>query len=126
MKDGDLDADDVALRIDLYVPKLELILRAAPRNHRGRKLRAMHGRTIPHASRAILCTYERLMVGRILTDMEQAPNENALLSGVEVVKGCPICEHSDPQLERDLQEFAQMLFEVMLADQKKQRKSSDT
>ena len=38
---------------------------------------------------------------------------------VEFVKGCPICEHTDPELERDLEDFAQILFEMMLDDQKR-------
>ena len=40
---------------------------------------------------------------------------------VEFVKGCPICEHSDPELERRLEEFARWLYEVMRADQKRKR-----
>ena len=36
----------------------------------------------------------------------------------EFVKGCPLCEHTDPQLERELEDFARMLFEIMLADEK--------
>ena len=37
---------------------------------------------------------------------------------LEFMKGCPACEHADPQLERELQEFAQLLFDIMLAAQK--------
>lgn len=42
---------------------------------------------------------------------------------VEFVKGCPICEKSDAELERILQEFAEWLYGVMRADQKKQREA---
>lgn len=58
--------------------------------------------------------------------MEQTHNEKVQPGEVEFVKGCPLCEHSDPQLERDMEEFAQMLFEVMITDQKRRRKSGDT
>lgn len=45
---------------------------------------------------------------------------------IEFVKGCPLCEHSDPELEREFEEFAQWLYEVMLADRKaRNQKSSD-
>lgn len=37
---------------------------------------------------------------------------------IEFVKGCSLCEHSDPELEREFEEFARWLYEVMLADQK--------
>jgi hypothetical protein len=33
---------------------------------------------------------------------------------VEYLKGCPLCEHSDPELERELQTFAQLLFDLYL------------
>jgi hypothetical protein len=56
--------------------------------------------------------------------MEQFLDGKAPLREVEFVKGCPVCEHTDPQLERDLEEFAQMLFEVMLADQRKRAERS--
>lgn len=49
--------------------------------------------------------------------MDQHDQKNPAGSDVEFVKGCPICERSDPQLERELQEFAQLLFEITLADQ---------
>lgn len=55
--------------------------------------------------------------------MEQFPNEKASPGEVEFVKGCPVCERTDPQLERDLEELAQMLFEVMIADQRKRREA---
>ena len=42
-------------------------------------------------------------------------------SDVEFQKGCSICEHNDPELERLLEEFARWLYEVMLADKKKKR-----
>lgn len=28
---------------------------------------------------------------------------------------CPVCEHADPQLEGELQAFAQLLFEIHVA-----------
>jgi len=36
---------------------------------------------------------------------------------IEFVNGCPLCEHSDPELEKELNEFAQLLFEILVADQ---------
>lgn len=36
---------------------------------------------------------------------------------VDHLKGCPICERSDPQLERELHAFAQLLFDIWLARQ---------
>lgn len=40
---------------------------------------------------------------------------------VEFRKGCPICEHSDAELERLLQQFAEWLYSIMAADEKKKR-----
>ena len=51
--------------------------------------------------------------------MEQAAQKDIDGGGVKFEKGCPICEHSDPELERDLEDFAQILFDLMLADPKK-------
>ena len=44
---------------------------------------------------------------------EYTPN-----SDLKYRKGCPACEHSDPQLERELQAFAQLLFDIYLAKHK--------
>lgn len=33
---------------------------------------------------------------------------------MEFRKGCPACEHTDPQLERELQAFAQLLVDSYL------------
>lgn len=43
-------------------------------------------------------------------------NEEKPISGrgVEYLKGCPVCEHSNPQLERELHAFAQLLFDIWL------------
>jgi hypothetical protein len=35
-------------------------------------------------------------------------------------KGCLACEHSDPELERELQAFAQLLFDIYI-DKKKRK-----
>jgi hypothetical protein len=32
--------------------------------------------------------------------------------GVEFRKGCPACEHSDPELERELKMFAELLLDI--------------
>ena len=40
-------------------------------------------------------------------------------SGPKHLKGCPICECSDPELERELQAFAQLLLDIYI--DKKQR-----
>jgi hypothetical protein len=42
---------------------------------------------------------------------------------VEYRKGCPACEHSDPELERELQAFAQLLFDIYLAKCEKTQES---
>ncbi len=34
---------------------------------------------------------------------------------VEFQKDCPACEQSDPALERELEAFAQLLFDIYLA-----------
>jgi hypothetical protein len=34
--------------------------------------------------------------------------------GMEYRKGCPACEHSDPELERELRAFAQLLLDIYL------------
>ena len=36
---------------------------------------------------------------------------------LEYLKGCPMCEHSNPQLERELHTFARLLFDIWLAKQ---------
>jgi len=38
-------------------------------------------------------------------------------------KGCPVCEHSDPELERELEAFAQLLLEIHLAKRAKELRS---
>jgi hypothetical protein len=38
-------------------------------------------------------------------------------AGVEYLKGCPVCDHTNPQLERELHAFAQLLFDIWLARQ---------
>jgi hypothetical protein len=43
---------------------------------------------------------------------------------VKYLKGCPLCEHSDPELERELQTFAQLLFDLYLA--KESNKNHDS
>jgi hypothetical protein len=40
---------------------------------------------------------------------------------LEYRKGCPACEHSDPDLDRELQAFAQLLFDIYLDDRKKEK-----
>jgi hypothetical protein len=46
-------------------------------------------------------------------------NTNARHVGVEYRKGCPACEHNDPQLELELLAFAQLLFDIYLEKRKK-------
>ena len=43
---------------------------------------------------------------------------------MEFRKGCPVCEHSDPELERELQAFAQLLFDIYLANRENNGKSN--
>ncbi len=47
--------------------------------------------------------------------MEKMRRDQSPEIDVEFQKGCPLCEHSDPELERDLQAFAQLLFDVFLS-----------
>jgi hypothetical protein len=51
--------------------------------------------------------------------MDQIRENGSSEGQVEFVKGCPLCEQSDADLERLLGEFAQWLYGVMLADQKR-------
>lgn len=46
---------------------------------------------------------------------EKNEREHAATDDLEFRTGCPSCEHSDPALERDLQAFAQLLFDIYLA-----------
>lgn len=57
--------------------------------------------------------------------MEQIHRDLSPESDVEFQKGCPVCERSDPELERLLEEFARWLYEVMLADKKKKTRSAE-
>lgn len=41
-------------------------------------------------------------------DLERAPNH---MGTVEYQKGCPLCERSDPELERELAAWAQLLWD---------------
>ena len=69
------------------------------------------------ASCAIFYPLERTHGRCILLSMDLSDQMHSLEIDVEYVKECPACEHSDPQLERELQEFAQLLFDIMLAEQ---------
>ena len=44
---------------------------------------------------------------------------------LEYLKGCPACEHNDPILERELQAFAQLLFDIYLWNREKERQRGD-
>lgn len=46
--------------------------------------------------------------------MDQSESKFTHGERVEYVKGCPICEHTNPELERDLYLFAQLLFDMWL------------
>ena len=54
---------------------------------------------------------------------ETNDREEAVTAIVEFRKGCPACEHSDPDLERELHAFAQLLFEIYLAKREMKRES---
>lgn len=41
-------------------------------------------------------------------NLEQPP---VIEDGVEYQQGCPLCEHSDPELERELVAWAQLLWD---------------
>ena len=59
----------------------------------------------------------------ILSFMHDEINERAGThrGDLEYRKGCPACEHSDPELERELQAFAQLLLDIYLAKREKKR-----
>lgn len=42
---------------------------------------------------------------------ENLEKSSALKNTVEYQKGCPLCEHSDPELERELVAWAQLLWD---------------
>ncbi len=42
---------------------------------------------------------------------------------VEYRKGCPACEHSDPELERELRVFAELLLDSFLEKNDKEQQS---
>ena len=44
-------------------------------------------------------------------------------TNLEFRKGCPVCEHSDPELERELQVFAQLLLDIHLAKRATEQRS---
>jgi hypothetical protein len=62
-----------------------------------------------------LLPYAMEPIQRILIPMESKEQKQASGDQVEYLKGCPICEHSNPQLERELCAFAQLLFDIWLA-----------
>lgn len=41
-------------------------------------------------------------------------SEDATIVPLEFTKGCVACEHSDPQLEHELQAFAQLFYDLYL------------
>jgi hypothetical protein len=51
--------------------------------------------------------------------MDEAREPTLSPDTVERVEGCPLCEHSDRELERVFGEFAQWLYRVMKADTRK-------
>jgi hypothetical protein len=42
---------------------------------------------------------------------------------LEYRKGCPACEHSDPDLDREFRAFAQLLLDIYLAKREKGQKA---
>ena len=53
-----------------------------------------------------------------------ANNEkNANQGDLDHRDGCPVCEHSDPELERELRVFAELLLDIHFAKQEEQRQS---
>ena len=51
--------------------------------------------------------------------MEQAHKEKTPGGEVEFVKGCPLCEDSDPELGKTFEQFAHWLYAVMTSDRRK-------
>jgi hypothetical protein len=70
-------------------------------------------------------TYSFLAFCPILWLMQNEINgcEETKNESVEYRKGCPVCEHSDPELERELQAFAQLLFDIYLDQRTKEQES---
>jgi hypothetical protein len=46
--------------------------------------------------------------------------ERAQSGNVEFRKGCPVCEHSDLELEREYRVFAQLLLDIYFAKREEQ------
>jgi hypothetical protein len=42
--------------------------------------------------------------------------------GPEYRKGCPACEHSDPELDRELEALAQLLLDIYLDKKRREAK----
>lgn len=63
----------------------------------------------------------------ILRRMEENDLElgDAFIAPLEFVKACPACEHTDPELERELQAFAQLLFDIYLESYELKGSESD-
>ena len=56
--------------------------------------------------------------------MANHEQNSASTSGIEKLPGCPICDRSDAQLERELHAFAQLLFDIWLAKQEENRSAN--
>jgi hypothetical protein len=69
------------------------------------------------ADQANLLPYLMNLILWILMLMESDELKQAPKPGVEYLKGCPVCDHTNPQLEREVHAFAQLLFDIWLARQ---------
>jgi len=53
-------------------------------------------------------------------------HETTRIGGLEFRKGCPACEHTDPELEREIRVFAELLLDIYLARPEEQRRRPAT
>ncbi len=53
------------------------------------------------------------------------PEKTHHQDGVEYLKGCPLCEGIDRQLERELHAFAQLLFDIWVDKHHPEEASGD-
>jgi hypothetical protein len=75
---------------------------------------------------AFFFTFYVAILWRIICFMQDEINGpgDSPHGALEFRKGCPVCEHSDPDLERELLAFAQLLFDIYLADREKSGKNN--
>jgi hypothetical protein len=110
------------------VERPSFTIRSLATDGRSSFLRAMMGMLRSHTTsklviQAIYSTFCVAVFRWILCCMQDqiyglGPTSNGTL---KYRKGCPACEHSNPELERELQAFAQLLLDIHLAKRETKR-----